>query len=165
MHGNMATKHIALSDKERAEILMYLPVTHALHKKLEKAGKRITTSSARGKGMSFQKWVCTKLSDLLGETYIPGDDESAIASRNSGGNGTDIILRGGARKKFPFSVECKAQESMSLVDAIKQAETNETPTMRWMLVHKRKALTSPVVIMAWDVFAELYGRVLKAGLS
>jgi len=155
----MADRSINLSGAEREEIVRYLPASSKLRTKIERAGKRIKVSSARGKGMSFQKTVCRLIADLIEEQYIPGDDESPIASRNSGGNGTDIILRGNAKKKFQFSVECKAQEQMNLVDTVKQAAINQQAGTDWLVVHRRKALPVDLVILSWEAFAKLWRGV------
>lgn len=155
----MASKWVLLTDDDRAFILA-TKVPASLRKKIEGANKRIKVSSARGKGMGFQKWICAQLSLLLNIPYNQSDDESLIASRPSGGHKTDIILRGRAKQVFPFSIEAKAQENMNLVDTIEQAKTNTEAGTSWMVVHKRKALSEPVVIVGWKTFTELYKKVL-----
>jgi hypothetical protein len=152
----MATKHIALSDKERAEILMYLPASHALRKKLEKAGKRITTSSAKAKGRSFQYWVCGRIASLLGLEFKQSDDQCLIHSREMGISGRDIIIRGDAYKRFPFSVECKNSQTLALPDVIAQVKANTKENEAWVIAHKRKTIEVPIAIMEWETFERLF---------
>lgn len=154
----MAAKYVNLTDAERAELIKLLPASSKLRAKLERAGKRIKVQSAKGKGMNFQREICQKIADLIGIPYLRGDDESLIESRSSGVNGTDIILRGEAKKRFPFSIEAKNSESLSLVDAVQQAQANQAEDTMWLVVHRRKALPMDLVIMAWESFEELYGR-------
>lgn len=154
----MATKYISLTDAERKEILKALPTASKLRSKIERAGERIKVRSAKAKGMSFQREICQRISDLIGIPYLRGNDESLIESRGSGQNGVDIILRGEAKKRFPFSIEAKNSESLNLVDAVRQAEANQIEGTTWLVVHRRKALPMDIVIMAWESFEELYGR-------
>jgi hypothetical protein len=156
--GIMATKYISLTDAERKEILKALPPTSKLRSKIERAGERIKVRSAKAKGMSFQREVCQRISDLIGIPYLRGDDDSLIESRGGGQHGVDIILRGEAKKRFPFSIEAKNQENMNLVDTVKQAQENQVEGTTWMIVHRRKALPVDLVIMSWELFEVLYGR-------
>ena len=158
----MANKWILLSDEDRSTILAALPPTNATYKKIVRMSKTIKVSSARGKGMSFQKWICTELSKLLDLPYNQSDDESPIASRPSGGHATDIILRGKARKLFPFSIEAKAVENLNLFAAVEQARTNTEPGMNWMVIHKKKALSEPIVVVGWSTFTGIYKKVLDS---
>jgi hypothetical protein len=132
----------------------------ALIKKIERAGERIKVRSAKAKGMGFQKWICEQISELLNIPFISGDDESLIASRNSGVNGVDIILRGEAKKRFPFSIEAKNCENLGIMDAVEQAQSNQAEGTDWMVVHKRKALKGAIVILSWHSFKDLYRKGL-----
>ncbi len=152
----MSAKWISLSDEDRAAILAAFPGT-ALAKKVTKANTRIKVASARGKGMAYQKVVADRLATLLGLAWDNSDDESPIATRSSGVNGEDIILRGEARKRLPFSFEVKNQENMSLVDTVEQVRTN-AKGKPWVVVHRRKALPEDVVIISFDTFLELLKR-------
>ena len=76
-----------------------------------KKKKRIKISSAKAKGRNLQKWVCGKISKLLN---IPWGKDELIASREMGQSGTDVRLIGEALEKFPYSVECKWQETWSI---------------------------------------------------
>lgn len=83
---------------------------------------RIKRSSAKAKGRSLQQWACKKISELLD---IPWGKDELIASREMGQPGTDVKLVGEAQERFPFSVECKWQESWSVLAWIKQAQENQ----------------------------------------
>lgn len=151
----MATKWVSLTDKERQWILSSAPPASLL-KKMNTAGKRIQISSAKGKGRALQQWVCSKISELTGIPYNQQDDECLIHSREMGQAGTDVILRGEAGEKFPFSIECKNTESLSLIATIHQAQANTKPDRPWLIVYKAKALNTPVVVLEWDNFIRHY---------
>ena len=74
--------------------------------------------SAKNKGRTLQKYVISRLVD---ELEIHPED---VESRSMGAGGEDIIMSREARYKFPFSVECKNTERLSLWSAWKQAEAN-----------------------------------------
>ena len=68
----------------------------------------ISTSSRKAKGRRLQN----KVRDLILEKFDlhPDDVRGAIM----GESGEDIKLSHSARKLFPFSVECKAQEKLNI---------------------------------------------------
>jgi hypothetical protein len=113
--------------------------------------RRIKPSSAKAKGRSLQQWVCQKISDLLGIKW--GKDE-LIASREMGQAGTDVRLLGEAQKRFPYSVECKYQETWSVLAWIEQAKQNQKKGTDWLLVMKKNRI-SPVVVMDAERFFDL----------
>ena len=117
--------------------------------------KRISTSSAKAKGRGLQQWVAEKISDLL---FIPWGKDEMIASREMGQSGTDIRLIGEAKKRFPFSVECKFQESWSVHSWIQQAQSNQEKNTNWLLVAKRSR-KPPVVIMDATEFFKLLEKL------
>lgn len=117
--------------------------------------RKISISSAKAKGRNLQQWVCQKISDLLGIEW--GKDE-LIASREMGQAGTDVRLLGEAQERFPFSVECKWQESWSVLAWIKQAQENQKAGTDWLLVLKKNRV-KPVVVMDGERFFELLRRI------
>jgi hypothetical protein len=125
-------------------------------KQLEK--KPIKISSRKAKGRELQKWVCAQISALIGIDYKQADDECLIHSREMGQSGCDIILREEAKALFPFSIECKATEQISLPAFISQAKANTKEGERSMVVVKNKTLKEPVVILGWDDFAHFHKR-------
>jgi hypothetical protein len=116
--------------------------------------KRITIQSAKAKGRNLQKWVCQQLSEFL---KLPTGPDELISSRPMGQSGTDIVLKGEAADRFPFSVECKAQESWSIPSWIEQAKANQKPGTNWLLVCKRRN-QKPVVVIDFEVFINIYFR-------
>lgn len=149
----MASKWLNLTDAEQAMILAELPNT-PLAKKVEKARQKIKVSSAKGKGRNLQQKVCRDIAKFLGIVYNQSDDNCDVHSREMGQKGADVILRGEARRKFPFSIECKASENLDLVGTINQAKNNEADNAHWLIVHKKKCLPNPIVILDWNVFLE-----------
>jgi len=126
--------------------------TEAILRKLDRTTRRITIKSAKAKGRALQQMVCEQLSSLLRLPW--GEDGSPIRSREMGQAGVDVILTGEAADRLPFAIECKSSEAMSLPAAIAQARHN-AENQYWMLVHKRKEWTEPVVILPWSGFAWL----------
>ena len=111
------------------------------------------TASTKAKGRNLQKWAAKKISELTGIPY--GKDE-LIASRPMGQPGTDIVLKGEARKKFPFSVECKNQERWDIHSWIRQAQCNQLDKTDWLIICKKNRM-HPVVI----IDAECFFNILK----
>lgn len=148
----MPSVWVNLTDADREAIAKAVP---RLAKKMTHT--KIKVASAKGKGRYLQHWVCEQISRMIGIPWSQ-DDDSLIRSREMGQHGIDVILRGEASTKFPYSVECKSSESLSLVDAVTQAAVNQKTGTRWLIVHKRKALSCPIVIMDWASFEELYRK-------
>lgn len=127
--------------------------------KLERAEKKIKTSSAKGKGRGLQYWVCEKIAGMFGIEFKQGDDECLIQSRPMGQHSVDIILRWELKKKFPFSIECKAQETLNIKEWIRQARENELPDTSWMLIFKKQTLGSkPIVCLDFETFLQHYKK-------
>jgi hypothetical protein len=68
-----------------------------------------------------------------------------------GQSGSDIILRGDAKRLFPFGVECKCVENLSIWKALKQAEEYGEPLLFFTRNHTEK-----YVCMRADAFFRLY---------
>jgi len=116
----------------------------------------ITIKSRKAKGRKFQQWIATKISDITG---IKSGKDELIESREMGQSGVDIKLYGKALELFPFSIEAKRCERVSLPTWIKQAKQNLTEGTSWLLFFKRSR-EDPVVIMDADYFFELYGELI-----
>ena len=78
------------------------------------------TSSAKAKGRRLQQ----KVASLLVESF-EGLEPDDIRSTGMGQSGEDIQLSPLARRKIPFSFECKNQERLNIWAAIEQAEANQ----------------------------------------
>lgn len=120
--------------------------------------KRISTQSAKSKGRLLQQWVCRRISKITG--YEFGKD-CPIESRPMGQSGTDVRMESQVIKSFPFSVECKSQESWSVHQWILQAQLNCIPDTDWLLVCKSNR-NKPIVIIDADVFFSLVEKLNKS---
>jgi len=123
-----------------------------------KRKKPIAASSRKAKGRILQKWAVAKIAELL-EYRMPAEkDLQEIRSREMGQSGADVVIKSEKlRMRFPFAVECKNQEQISLFQWIEQAQANVTETLpRWMLIVKNKKLKKPVVIIDWEGVEALY---------
>lgn len=118
---------------------------------------RIKTSSAKNKGRRLQQWACQKVSEITG---LQCGKDSPIESRGMGQNGVDVRLDDAARSIFPFSVECKCQESWSIHAWIDQARKNIMKGTDWLLIASRNR-AKPVVVMDAEVFFKMAGRLIE----
>lgn len=115
----------------------------------------IKISSRKAKGRNLQKWVCNKIANIFGIDYRQEDDDCPLHSREMGQSGVDIILRGELNKLFPYSIECKSSEKLSLKKTIKQVKLNQKKDTDWLIVYKHKGIKKPIVIMDWEAFEYL----------
>ncbi len=106
------------------------------------------TQSAKSKGRRFQQWVRDQLIEQLG--VHPED----IESRSMGSPGEDLIMARAARKLFPYSIECKNQESVNVWKSYEQAEEN-SGDYEPIVVLKRNN-TKPLVLVDADYFVRLH---------
>lgn len=158
----MANRWTSLSPKEiklisRALVKLDDPDAIKLRRKLHRLSKRISVSSAKGKGRELQKWVAERISKLIGIPFDQQDDESLIRYREMGQPGTDVVLRDRALKAFPFSIECKSTESFELIKALEQARANQRKGTDWLVVHRSRRLASTTIaIMDWETVERLH---------
>ena len=126
-------------------------------KKISRAETKIKPSSAKAKGRDFQYKICQMIADKFGVEFVQSDDDCLIHSREMGQHGKDIVLRGEVKKKFPYSIECKAQESVNITEFVNQARENSTETEPWLLIFKKKSLGSePLVCLEFSRFLSLF---------
>ena len=103
-----------------------------------------TPSSRKAKGRKFQQQIRDDLVDRLG--IDPGD----ILSTAMGQSGCDLYLSPAARALFPYGVECKAQETISLPAWWKQCENNASKVgLIPLLVFKRNR-EEPLAVLRWS---------------
>lgn len=126
-----------------------------IEKLLKKAPIKI--ASRKGKARNLQKWIAKKISGLTG---IPCGKDQLIESREMGQTGVDVKLIGEAKKQFPFSIECKAQEKLNIHGAIKQAKENQMKGTSWLVFSKRNN-EKPIVTMDAEEFFNIYKLLLK----
>lgn len=80
----------------------------------------MNTASRKAKGKRLQKAICHLILK-----YFPKLQKEDVISRRMGRKGEDIILTEKAKKKFPYSIECKNQEKLKYVwDCYDQCKTN-----------------------------------------
>jgi len=109
------------------------------------------TSSKKGKGRRLQNFVRDRLLNSF-PTLEPDDVKAAIM----GESGEDIKLSPAAKRKIPYSFECKNQERLSIWDSLKQAEDNcgdRTP----VLIFKRNRSKTYAVVEI-NSFLKLIGE-------
>ena len=110
------------------------------------------TQSAKAKGRRFQQWVRDQLIEQL--NVHPED----IESRSMGAGGEDLIMARAARKKFPYSIECKNQEAVNVWKSYEQAKEN-SGDYEPIVVLKRNN-TKPLVLVDADYFVRLHNELV-----
>ena len=111
------------------------------------------TQSAKAKGRRLQQWVRNL---LIEELEVHPED---IESRSMGAGGEDLIMARAARKKFPYSIECKNQESINIWKSYEQAKEN-SGEYEPIVVLKRNNV-KPLVLVDANYFVNLHNRVSK----
>ena len=133
-----------------------------LIKKFENAEKTIKVSSRKGKGRGLQYWVCERIAAMFGIKFEQSDDTCLIHSREMGQRGTDIVLRGEIYKNFPFDIECKACESLSIPEWVRQARANKKENRNWLVIFKKHTIGhEPLVLMEWECFERIFNKNIK----
>jgi len=117
----------------------------------------IKTSSAKQKGRKLQQWVAERISRATGFPY--GKDQP-IESRPMGQSGVDVRLDDRVLAVFPWSIECKAQEKLSLHQWIEQARGNVICGTDWLLIFKRSR-QKPVAVLDAEVLFNLLKNSCK----
>ena len=108
------------------------------------------TQSKKAKGRRLQQWG----RDLLIEKLEVHPED--IESRSMGAGGEDLIMSRSAREKFPYSIECKNQESLNIWKSYEQAQQN-SGNYEPIVVLKRNNV-KPLVLVDADYFIELHKK-------
>ena len=112
-----------------------------------------TPASRKAKGRRLQQAVRQDLIEHLG--IDPGD----ILSTAMGQSGCDLYLSPAARERFPFGVECKAQEAIALPAWWKQCEANASKVgLVPLLVFKRNR-EEPLAVLRWSDLIRLIREI------
>ena len=112
-----------------------------------------TPKSRKQKGKAFQNRVRQDLIDRLG--IDPGD----ILSTAMGQSGCDLYLSPAARERFPFGVECKAQEAIALPAWWRQCTANaEKEGLTPLLLIKRNR-EEPLAVLQWSDLIRLIREI------
>ena len=99
------------------------------------------TRSRKNKGKRLQN----KIRDLILETFKDELEQDDVRSITMGDSGEDILLSPVARKLFPFSVECKNQERLSIWEALIQAEDNSGKHAPLLIFKRNRSKTYAVL--------------------
>ena len=109
-----------------------------------------TPSSRKAKGRRLQQVVRQDLVDRLG--IDPGD----ILSTAMGQSGCDLYLSPAARARFPFGVECKAQERIALPEWWEQCTRNAAAEGLTPLLVLKQSRREALAVLRWtDLLALL----------
>ena len=104
--------------------------------------------SAKAKGRAFQQ----KVRDLLLEN-APELEPDDIRSTSMGCGGEDLQFSPAARRRYPLSIECKNQESLSVWKAYEQASANSGNHEPVLFMKKNRK--KPLVVIDADYFISL----------
>jgi hypothetical protein len=74
-----------------------------------------------------------------------------IESRSMGAGGEDLIMARDARKKFPFSIECKNVERLNVWDAYEQSIANSGNNEPILFMKKNRKKPLVVVDAEWFI--------------
>ena len=110
------------------------------------------TQSAKAKGRRLQQWF----RDLLIEKLDVHPED--IESRSMGAGGEDLIMARAARKKFPYSIECKNQENVNVWKAYEQAKENSGDYEPIVVLKRNNA--KPLVLVDADYFVRLHNELV-----
>ena len=108
------------------------------------------TQSAKAKGRRLQQWFRALLIEKL--DIHPED----IESRSMGAGGEDLIMARAAREKFPYSIECKNQESVNLWKSYEQAQENSKDYEPVVILKRNN--TKPLVLVDAEYFVKLHEK-------
>lgn len=112
--------------------------------------------SAKAKGRRLQQTVCSLLTTIVG--CLEEDD---IRSTAMGQSGEDIQFSPLARRYFPWSIECKNVEKLSIWSAIEQARDNNMKENIPMVVFKKNHENTQISLPL-EYFLEIYKGYLDA---
>ncbi len=112
-----------------------------------------TPASRKAKGRRFQQAVRQDLIRTL------GIDERDILSTAMGQSGCDLYLSPAARSIFPFGVECKAQETISLPAWWRQCIRNAAAEGLAPLLVLKQSRREPLAVLRWEDLLSLLQNV------
>lgn len=108
-----------------------------------------TTQSKKAKGRKLQQKI---QKDIITTFNLSEND---VRSTSMGASGCDILLSDAARALFPYAVECKAQEKLSIPAWWKQTiENAEKEELTPLLIFKQSR-KDVLICLKWDDFLTL----------
>ena len=114
-----------------------------------------TPASRKAKGRRFQQEI---RDDLI--RYL-GIHEGDILSTSMGAPGLDLYLSPAARGRFPFGIECKRQERLSIPAWWRQCTTNAEAEGLTPLLVFRQNRQEPLAVLRWSDLLALLQLVLS----
>ena len=108
------------------------------------------TQSAKAKGRRLQQWF----RDLLIEKLDIHPED--IESRSMVAGGEDLIMARAATQRFPYSIECKNQESINVWKSYEQAQENSKDYEP--VVFLKRNNTKPLVLVDAEYFVKLHEK-------
>ena len=109
-----------------------------------------SSRSRKSKGALFQRHIREALLEHFSEQLEPDDIKTAIM----GESGMDIKLSPAAQRLFPFAVEAKRCEKISLRQWWRQARENSNEKLKPLVITKQNREEALVVLSLQD-FLEL----------
>ena len=106
------------------------------------------TQSAKAKGRRLQQWI----RDQLIEHLMVSEED--VESRSMGASGEDLIMAKEARRKFPYSIECKNQEKINVWSAYDQATENSGNYTPIVVIKRNRS--KPLVVIDAESFIDLH---------
>ena len=103
---------------------------------------------AKAKGRNLQNLVRDRL-----RVAFPSLEEDDVKSQTMGMPGEDIVLSPAARKKIPYSFECKNVERLQFWKSVEQAEDNSNGRTAVIVVKKNGR--DPYVALPLDDWLDL----------
>ena len=114
-----------------------------------------TPASRKAKGRRLQQAVRQDLVDRLG--IDPGD----VQSTAMGQSGCDLYLSPAARERFPFGVECKAQEAIALPAWWRQCTANAEAEGLAPLLVLKQSRREPLAVLRWSDLLALLRQIAE----
>ena len=114
------------------------------------------TASAKAKGRRLQQKVAERVVKAL-----PGVEDEDVRSNPMGADGEDIWLSKAARTLFPFTIECKNVEKLSIWRAISQGRANQKQDWHIPAVVFSKNHEEPYIALPFERFMEIYEQYIK----
>lgn len=112
-----------------------------------------TPKTRKAKGRNFQNWVVKSILDSN-----PQLTDRDVRGAVMGEKGVDVKLSEEGLRVFPYSVECKAVESINVWECWKQAQANKEKNTQPILFIKRNH-TDPIVVVDASYFIELVSKL------
>ena len=110
----------------------------------------VKPQSAKAKGRRLQQWFRDL---LIHKLDIHPDD---VESRSMGAGGEDLIMARAARKKFPYSVECKNQEKINIWKSYAQAMENSKDYEPVVVIKRNNH--KPLLLIDAEHFIDLHSK-------